>query len=455
MVGGAVRIEELVEPGFRNDVFSAFYPLAVASPAMRAIELERFGVRWCHGPLVLAHPTSDGRCVVLSRDLEETLRRSTRTPRGRRGVARADGLWGRIEPAILRGLATPVPPVRAGVSLLARLGPRGRSSSPGPHCCRCAVSPRSASTAKAQHSSSAATRCTPIAPPESTLGAFFGFVLAALGQTHGYPVPGGRRRCDRRSPRAPRRGARSPYPCATPVERILVEAAGSPAFAPRARRVLRSCSPPSRVGARPVARTGRCRGRAGSGSGEGRLDARRAGPVDGPTRGAPVVHLADSLDALSVYASELARGLEPQRPFMIFGQYASGDPTRAPAGKETAWAYTHGRRMSTRDGVDAWRTRSSASRPDSSALVRGRHVALLPPGRVNGGTAQLHNQFVFRGTRLGPTRDRRRGLFLSSCSAHPGGGVHGAPGWNAARSALRSGGFRRRVAAAGARRSRA
>src|SRR5690348_18497023 len=43
VVGGAVRTEELVQPGFRNDVFSAFYPLAVSSPSLRAMELERWG----------------------------------------------------------------------------------------------------------------------------------------------------------------------------------------------------------------------------------------------------------------------------------------------------------------------------------------------------------------------------------------------------------------------------
>jgi phytoene dehydrogenase-like protein len=75
--------------------------------------------------------------------------------------------------------------------------------------------------------------------------------------------------------------------------------------------------------------------------------------------------------------------------------------------------------------------------PGFGALVRGRHVALLPPGRVNGGTAQLHNQFVFRGSRWGRPRTDVGGLYLASFSAHPGGGVHGAAGWNAARSALR------------------
>src|SRR5438128_2324601 len=70
--GGAVRTAELIEPGFRNDVFSAFYPLAAASPAFRRLELERYGLEWSHGPLVLAHPTLDGSCAVLSRDLDVT-----------------------------------------------------------------------------------------------------------------------------------------------------------------------------------------------------------------------------------------------------------------------------------------------------------------------------------------------------------------------------------------------
>src|SRR5688572_31438947 len=70
--GGAVRSEELTEPGFVHDVFSAFYPLAVASPAIGALGLEDHGLRWQHGPLVVAHPAADGSCAVVSRDLDET-----------------------------------------------------------------------------------------------------------------------------------------------------------------------------------------------------------------------------------------------------------------------------------------------------------------------------------------------------------------------------------------------
>jgi phytoene dehydrogenase-like protein len=70
--GGAVRSAELIEPGFVNDLFSAFYPLAFSSPAISQLKLEDYGLRWCRAPLVLAHPAEDGTCPVLSSDLDET-----------------------------------------------------------------------------------------------------------------------------------------------------------------------------------------------------------------------------------------------------------------------------------------------------------------------------------------------------------------------------------------------
>ena len=70
--GGAVRSGELTMPGWTHDLFSAFYPLGVASPVIRDLGLERFGLRWRHAPKVLAHPFEDGRCAVLTRDVDET-----------------------------------------------------------------------------------------------------------------------------------------------------------------------------------------------------------------------------------------------------------------------------------------------------------------------------------------------------------------------------------------------
>jgi phytoene dehydrogenase-like protein len=131
-----------------------------------------------------------------------------------------------------------------------------------------------------------------------------------------------------------------------------------------------------------------------------------------PARRAPVVHLGG-----------------PGR-FTIFGQYAVADQTRAPAGKETAWAYSHDL-----PDADAIEGQVEELAPGFRALVRGRRDERMPPGTVNLGT--MGRALVLRG-RLGRPETGVPGVYLASASAHPGGGVHGAPGWIAAQAALRS-----------------
>jgi len=442
-IGGAVQSGELIEPGYVNDLYSAFYPLAVSSPAMRAMELERWGVDWRHGPLVLAHPTPDGRCVALSRDLDETAASLDEYAAGDGDAWRElMRLWTRIEPALLRGLTTPVPPVRAGVSLLTRLGPRGLRE-----LGRMALQPVRAFTEERFDGNGASLLIAGNAlhadlTPDSALGGFFGLFLAALGQRHGFPFPSGGAGAITAAlaRRAEARGVT--IVSGTPVERVLVRngrAVGVETGAGDvlARDVLAAVSiwelnrllgrptPPSVEPDPAVVKV------------DWTLDAVVPWTAEAARR-APVVHLAESLDALTEYSAELAQGREPERPFVLFGQYAAGDATRAPEGKETAWAYTHvppdadGERTANRLEDEVERRAAGFK-----TVIRKRHVALLPPGRVNGGTSQLHNQFVFRGTRWGRPRTDVAHLYLASFSAHPGGGVHGAAGWNAAVSALR------------------
>jgi phytoene dehydrogenase-like protein len=177
--------------------------------------------------------------------------------------------------------------------------------------------------------------------------------------------------------------------------------------------------------------------------------------LDGPipwtapdARRAPVVHVADSLDELSVTQSELARGLVPTRPFIVVGQYSMADPTRMPAGKEVAWGYTHLPQGAPTDGLaERMEERIEALAPGFRGLVRQRRVTTpqeleaadenLRGGALSGGTSQLHQQLVFRPIPgLGRPETPVRGLYLASASAHPGGGVHGGPGAIAARAAL-------------------
>ncbi|HEX6418470.1 MAG TPA: NAD(P)/FAD-dependent oxidoreductase, partial [Acidimicrobiales bacterium] len=181
---------------------------------------------------------------------------------------------------------------------------------------------------------------------------------------------------------------------------------------------------------------------------------------DPAVAGAGTVHLAESVDELAVTSAELAGGRLPRNPFVVMGQMTTADPTRSPAGTESTWAYTHvpphlagpdgPRPPSPQDVDDVVRRiedRIEAHAPGFRDLLVARHVlaptdlercdANLVAGDMAGGTNQLHQQLVFRPIPgLARPETPVRGLYLASSSAHPGGGVHGACGTNAARAAL-------------------
>ena len=189
-----------------------------------------------------------------------------------------------------------------------------------------------------------------------------------------------------------------------------------------------------------------------------------------PVRRAGTIHLAESLDFLSESTNWLERQVIPHRPFLIIGQYGMTDPTRAPEGHDTAWAYTHVPQTTRYDAggeltgrwdaaeLEAYAARMEdeieAVAPGFRASVVARSVMgpheleaydrNLVGGAVNGGTAKLHQQVIFRPIPgLGRPETPVPGLLLASASAHPGGGVHGAPGAIAARALLRRTALRR------------
>jgi phytoene dehydrogenase-like protein len=172
-----------------------------------------------------------------------------------------------------------------------------------------------------------------------------------------------------------------------------------------------------------------------------------------PARLAGTVHLGVDMDGLVDFAADLATRRMPRRPFVLLGQMTTTDPTRSPAGTESAWAYTHvpfGLELDTgrlQTHVDVIEQLVERHAPGFRQLIVGRSIQMprdleaadpsLAGGAINGGTAQLHQQLILRPTPgLGGASTPIDRLFLASCSAHPGGGVHGAPGANAARAAL-------------------
>jgi phytoene dehydrogenase-like protein len=172
-----------------------------------------------------------------------------------------------------------------------------------------------------------------------------------------------------------------------------------------------------------------------------------------PARRAGTVHLGTDTDGLTVYGSDLARRRVPENPFVLAGQMSVADPSRSPAGTESLWAYTHvphghdwkpGETERHADKVQALFERHAPGFSDQ--IVARRVLSTVdvahgnpstPEGSLNLGTAAIHQQLFFRPVPgLGRPDTPVDRLYLASASAHPGGGVHGGPGGNAARAAL-------------------
>jgi phytoene dehydrogenase-like protein len=186
------------------------------------------------------------------------------------------------------------------------------------------------------------------------------------------------------------------------------------------------------------------------GPGAFKVDWALSGPVpwlaEGPRRAA-TVHLGGTLDEIAGAEAEVAAGRHPDRPFVLFVQQTPFDPSRAPAGGHTAWAYCHVPNGSSIDMTDRIEGQVERYAPGFRDLILARRVrgpAALEAydenyvgGDINGGL-QDWRQLIFRPIpRLDPYTTGSRGIYLCSSSTPPGGGVHGMSGNLAARSALR------------------
>ena len=478
--GGAVRSGELTLPGYENDMFSAFYPFAVASPAIRELELERWGLRWCHSPLVVAHPSIEGPTAVLSRDLEETASSLDEFAAGDGETwKRLYRFWSRLEEPFMQALTTPFPPVLPALKLAAELRVRGATQ-----LARIGLIPLRRFAEENFAGSGGGLLLGGNAlhadlTPEMPGSAFYGLVLCGIGQHLGYPVPegGAGRLTDALVRRLQARGGT--IRCGHRVQRILVDGGRAKGVGlddgeviPARMAVLADVGAPQLYTdlldpARVPARILRSLRRFQYDNSTVKVDWALQGPVpwtSAQARRAGTVHVAESLEFLSETTTGLERQVIPARPFLILGQYSMTDPSRAPEGAETAWAYAHVPQRSRADaggelrGVwDEQELATFADRmegeverlaPGFKQRILARNIfgprelerldRNLVGGAINGGTAKLHQQLVFRPVPgLGRPETPIEGLYLASSSAHPGGGVHGAPGAIAARALLR------------------
>ena len=461
--GGAVGSDQGTRPGFIHDVGAAFFPWGRLSPAFADLDLTKQGLLWARARFDSCHPSVDGSYACIASDDRLTAEHFGNAEDGMqwRRVAR----WYRgHESSLLNALLGPLPGARA----LAALGPAAALRLAG------IFTASGRRLGQRWFTSDAARRVLPAlglhvdAGPDDIMGAGIGFMLGMTAITGGFSVPrggagaitaslvaalgvaGGRVHLGRRVHRVITEGRR-----AVAVDlgneqwrarKAVVADTGAPALL--LRLVDRELVSPRVVEAME---------RFPRGFGTFKVDwaLSRSVPWQVPAaHEAAVVHTGDSVDDLARFTRQVRAGEIPDRPYLVIGQQSLIDPTRAPMGQHTLWAYSRvpsrvpgGWPSHAQSFADTMEARIESLAPGFRDTILARRIvspkdlqamnANLVGGDLGGGSNAWHRQLFFRPVlpyfRYRTPVDR---LYLCSSYTHPGAGVHGMCGYNAAHQVL-------------------
>jgi phytoene dehydrogenase-like protein len=432
-IGGGTRSAALTLPGFVHDVCSAVHPMGILSPFFRQLPLAEHGLVWLRPRASVAHPLDGQPAVMLYRSLERT----------GEGLGRDARAWTRLVAPFLADphglLADAMAPLRTPSHPLAmlRFGMRGAfSANRLARLCFRGERARALLAGCAGHS---------VLPLTQPLTAALAVLFAICAHVEDWPVAQG--------------GSQA---IANALASLLVELGGrvetgrrieSLSQLPESRVVLFDTSPDqlARIAgdALPAGYRRRLL-RYRYGPGVFKLDWALDGPIpwrDPTCREASTVHVGGTLEEICASERDMYQGRTNERPYLILCQQSEIDPSRAPAGKHTGYAYCHVPHGSPIDMTGAIERQIERFAPGFRERILARHATRPADfqrynpnyvgGAITGGVADLLQLWNRPVTRLDPYSTPNPRLFICSAATPPGGGVHGQCGYWAARSALR------------------
>jgi phytoene dehydrogenase-like protein len=431
--GGARTLDDVTLPGYRHDHCSAIHPLGAASPLFRDLRLDEHGLEWIHPEVQMAHPLDDGSAAALYRSVDRTA--ETMGPdqaRWKRRFHPFDKHWDVVADTAL----SPILRIPRHPFVMARLGLL--SALPVTTLARRAFEGEQARVALGGF---AAHAIVPLDRPFTSAAAI---VFNAAGQRVGMPVAKGGSQSIA--------DALASYIRSKGGEIRAGHAVSSMDDVPPAGVVLFDLTPKQILaiaGDRLKPRVRRAFKRYKYGNGSFKLDYALSEPIPWKAeacRQASTVHLGSPIEEIARSERDVWEGRHPDRPFVLVGQQSIVDPSRAPDGKQTLWAYCHVPSGSTVDMTDRIEAQLERYAPGFRDTVVARTVnfpadlerfnANIVGGDIAGGSA-AGKQILFRPRiALDPYR-LADDLFICSQSAPPGPGVHGMCGYFAAKSALR------------------
>ncbi len=430
--GGCVSLP-LTLPGYIHDHCSAIHPLGIGSGYFRTLPLAEHGLEWIQPDAPLAHPLDDGTAAILHRSiaataytLNEDANTYTRlfTP-----IVPRD--WSETADAMLHPvLAAKHPFGLARFGLPALLSARALAK----RCFR-------GEHARALFAGCAAHSFLPL---EESPSAAFGIALMVLGHAVGWPLPrgGSQKIADSLI------GVLRTYGGEIVTGRKIEDVAELDGFDV----VLAD------IGAKNLLQLA---GNRLPSLYKSQLEAFQPGPgvfkmdyaIDGPIPWkakecllAGTVHLGGTFDEIAASEAAVTRGEHSSNPYILLAQQSLFDPTRAPSGKHTVWAYCHVPQYSNEDQsgtitrqierfAPGFSSRIIAQRKTTPREFEARN-ATLPGGDISGGAYTLRQLFTRPAIQPNPWATGVPNLYLCSASTPPGGGVHGLCGYYAAQSAL-------------------
>ncbi len=435
-VGGGTRSAALTLPGFTHDVCSAVHPLGLASPFFRELDLTQFGLGWVQPDIPVAHPLPDGTAVALHQSLDLTAESiGADGPAYKRLMGPLVRDWQAIMHEFLGPLRLPRHPL--AMARFAMLAPWPARLF--------AETLFRGERARALFGGLAAHSLQPLDQPPT---AAFGLMLGLLGHAVGWPVARGGSQTIADALAAQLRALGGEVVTEAPVESVD-EFSSSEA-------VLLDITPRQILRLAGDRLPGWYRGllkRYRYGPGVFKLDFALSQPIPWTAeacRRAGTVHVAGTLAEMCVSERAMWRGEHADRPYVLLAQPSLFDPTRAPDGRHTAWAYCHvphGSTMDMRERIIGQIERFAPGFRDC-VLAVSAHTAVEMQvynpnyigGDINGGVQDLWQLFtrptIYLPPYAIPARTAPR-LYVCSSSAPPGGGVHGMCGYFAAQTALR------------------
>ncbi len=431
-IGGGSRSAELTLPGFVHDVCSAIHPMAVISPFFKKLPLEKYGLKFIYPEIAAAHPFDDGQAAALYQSLEKTARELGADENAYRNwIEPLVKNRRRLIPDAMGPLHFPKHPLS-----LAKFGIKAL--------------PSAVKTSKRFHTEKAKGLWAGIAahamqPLTNSVSSAIGLMLITAGHAAGWPLPEG--------------GSQA---ISDALASYFVSLGGkietgfyvrSIDQLPKAKAVLFDVTPKQLMeiaGQRFSLVYKKQLNRYQYGMGTFKIDWALDGPIPFTApecRKAGTVHLGGTLEEIATSEHRVFNGKIPEKPYVLLAQQSLFDPSRAPEGKQTAWAYCHVPNGSNADMTEIVEKQVERFAPGFRNLILEKHTMNSTQmenynpnyigGDINGGLMDITQLFTRPALRLSPYKTSAKGIYICSSSTPPGGGVHGMCGYHAAKRALK------------------